>query len=788
MPPGLDPAQDQDFLKAPSQEQHAYLMSADADYAKAPPNEQKAYLGHVAGMYKPKPESSLVANRPAKPASVSNPMERSDSFFGRGVQGARDEVAGNEQVGREYLERGPKEFYKGAMEVAGRAPGQKESQIAHGFNRMVSGAGVTAAPAIMNALPMAAVEAPVATAASLGVGTAAQTGTEEGLKYLGANPDTAKAAGNVTGLAAGMYGPKMLSAARETMQPALDVAKKGMEFIPRSVGLIKPEPAKALTQAIQPGINIPRAGESIETAGPRIQHLKTAGLITDEEGNPLTEIKNNKDLLQAVKAGKRYIWDAVEQRLGKVDVLQADTSSVGRAMVSAIPKRIATQFPDVAARIAERASTYNDTMSLRDIEEAIQSANNDLKNFYKQPVANDKPISADTAATEAEVKGLRTLLDEKVQKLTGSGVKDLKREYGALRDMEKAAAKQALVQARQKGASLYEGLAALRAAGDFVTGNPLGAAKGVATLAMGRRLANVRSPDWLIDQAFQGPKAFGPAAEIAKPPGPNIRGLLPPGPVPLGSVPDDSGPVKLPTQQAAEGTRATRKGLLLPPAKGPLVTPRPEGTSGPVKLPISMVAEGTSESRPTIPTAATKQPPTNGAIKAAKAAMAPKAPEKFVSSRTPPAENKMPPAKVEAKPTPRSESLTTYNSLTPEQKAVVDSQASELPHMPQALREGRMKQLESYGGKGTFLKEKLAKEHLEYEKQSGGQPGEKAGEPSNQDAGEIKRLQQRERDLIEKSSRARNWVTGNKMIRQAKEVNERWNAIKRGLKREPGED
>jgi hypothetical protein len=129
------------------------------------------------------------------------------------------------------------------------------------------------------------------------------------------------------------------------------------------------------------------------------------------------------------------------------------------------------------------------------------------------------------------------------------------------------------------------------------------------------------------------------------------------------------------------------------------------------------------------------------------------------------------------KATARSESLKTYNRLPAEVKEAVDAQAGELPHMPQALREARLRELESYGPKGTFLKEKLAQEAMKYIREH---PESVEKTASEGNAQEIRRLQQRERELIDQSSRVRDWTRGQKLIRQAKEVNERWNALKTG--------
>ena len=198
-------------------------------------------------------------------------------------------------------------------------------------------------------------------------------------------------------------------------------------------------------------------------------------------------------------------------------------------MRDSISERTREQFPELAKKIEARAATYDKLKTFRSIENAIQDANDDLGPLYNRGQANpnNASTSAEMRATEAEVKQLRKILDDGVERLTGEGTADLKRRYGALRDIERAAAKQYAVETRVKGANLWEGLAALRAAGDFMSGNVLGAVKGGATLAMGRRLAAVRSPQYLINEAFQGKNAFEPSAPIAPPPGVKIAGALP---------------------------------------------------------------------------------------------------------------------------------------------------------------------------------------------------------------------------------------------------------------------
>lgn len=592
--------------------------------------------------------------------------------------------------------------------------------------------------------------------------------------------------------------PVLSRAAEAVKAPIVRAVRAPLEtFAPR---LAVPEAPKALTQAIQPGVNIPRAAESINIAGPRLQQVRQATGM---------EFKTPADLLEGVKTAKGQVWDAIEQRMGPVAQLHADTSPVAQAMEGSISKRTQQQFPAQAKAIQERAATYRNTMSLRDIENAIQDANDDLKNFYKRGSAGDSPTSSDTAATEAEVKALRTLLDQKVEKLSGAGVADLKREYGALRDVERATARANAVATRQKGANLWEGLAALRAAGDFASGNLLGAAKGAGTLAVGRWLAKLRDPNFLIDQSFQGSKAFKPAQAIPPAPGPNIRGALPPAP---------SAAIPMPGQIALDtsgGPRGVPEGWGRPrllnaapaPAREPLVTPEPASNAprqlpggqlskriagllpkqnvsetGPTSSPIvpgerralppasrtqRLIAESAEESRARGPAPERKvapiqadeiRPQAQASLVQPRAAEAPRPqgqiskafssaatpqdemrqlskqmdtlrtqrnrtndPEKFakLDKKYQAAKDRYYQLKGDGEPeeTPAKQSRTaTFDSLPKEDQEWISNWAKEISHLPQSLREQEMSDLQKYGEQGTLLKERIAMQHLERQK------------------------------------------------------------------------
>jgi hypothetical protein len=557
-PPAVDWQSDPDFHALPIVEKDKVLRKVDPDYAGLPPQEQQkalnvihygppagdgegeGFLSHAAGVIGNQIKS--VAALPFRSLTEGYKGYSDARDKGAGVldslgQGAlRSSAAGVDPLGiTEGMLRGTADTLSGGY--------QKRRE--RGYNPAYAAVAPTVAPAVGVNLP--------------GMEDEASKGHVSAVAAEGAVPAAEVLAGS------SMRIPAVSRAVEFVTAPIARAMRSPIEtFAPR---LAVPDAPKALNQAIQPGVNIPRAAQSIDIAGPRLQQVRQATGM---------EFKSPGDLLEGVKAAKGQVWDAIEQRMGPVAQLHADTSPVAQAMESAISKRTETQFPAQAKAIRERAATYRNTMSLRDIENAIQDANDDLKNFYKRGTSGDSPTSAGTAATEAEVKALRSLLDQKVEKLSGAGVSDLKREYGALRDVEKATAKANAVATRQKGATTWEGLAALKAAGDVFSGNP----SGLATMAVGRWLGKLRDPNFLIDRAFQGSKAFKPAGEIPPAPGPSIRGALSSGPLVTPQPADTSGSVPYNAPRVDPSTRAQRLGLLLPEGKNPrapLVTPPPEG-------------------------------------------------------------------------------------------------------------------------------------------------------------------------------------------------------------------
>jgi hypothetical protein len=427
---------------------------------------------------------------------------------------------------------------------------------------------------------------------------------------LQGNPESAEAAlGGLAEAAGGGAATGSALTTKPTVGASLRATTTGRALAAANKTLIKGQPPdilvpgaqKALSQALQLGVNVPKGQQSIATGGPRIQQLLQAGELQDLEGQPLGRIDSAGDVLAASRGAKRAVLTSLQERMGPVKDLQPDTSRIGDAMEGTITKRMERQNPAAAAQIRKQAQDWRDGgYTLGDLEDSIVEMNDELKPWYKQATAGENSLAPSARATLAGVRAARQLLDETMESLTGEGVADLKREYGALRDIEKGAARQYAIESRTKEGGLWEGLSYLHAAGDIASGNLLRAG---TALTVGRWLKALRSPSQLIEQSFHGAKAFNPAEPIGKAPGlPESKGLLGQPATAAGwSNEDTSGPIRggrytTPAALLPDADRAT------PPISTKFLRTIPRGEQGGAASPTGLLPESTA-ARTNIPPA-----------------------------------------------------------------------------------------------------------------------------------------------------------------------------------------
>lgn len=176
-------------------------MADDVQYVKLPSGEYGKFRADASD---DAIRSQIMKDFPSafesqKQQPPNKPIASPSEMIGEGEEvGAQ----GNAELGKQYVQAGPMEVGRGVSEIA-------KGNVGHGIHRAVTGAGVTALPAVAATLPIALASAPLATAGGL-IGSAALSPTlKYGTKALGANEDWSNVAGDAGAVMGGMGGARL---------------------------------------------------------------------------------------------------------------------------------------------------------------------------------------------------------------------------------------------------------------------------------------------------------------------------------------------------------------------------------------------------------------------------------------------------------------------------------------------------------------------------------------------------------------------------------------------------
>ena len=347
------------------------------------------------------------------------------------------------------------------------------------------------------------------------------------------NPDAVEA--SLTGLSEAAGGGALAGqAASSGLSNTL--TGRAVKATAQASGLAAPDPIPSLMRAIKPTNSKTDFPQTLASAGPDLQaHAQNSG-------KPITNIA---DLVQAIPEAKKGLWQQYQAKLGPNASATIDGNDVADAMVDSIDKRTRVQNPALADRIEETAETYRKPLTLEDAEDFLQSANNELHSYYAKNKVGQQVAANDPATGHvvAEASALRSALYDKLDDLTGPGAGDLKKRYGALSDLQEEALRRKNVADRQSQIGTMASLGRIAGVSDIGKGITSAdvprVVGGVGQVLMGQRISNLNNTDWLINNAFNGPKAFsaraGAAPNVAAPstPAPTIPpalvGRVPPG-------------------------------------------------------------------------------------------------------------------------------------------------------------------------------------------------------------------------------------------------------------------
>lgn len=348
----------------------------------------------------------------------------------------------------------------------------------------------------------------IATSGTVGAVQGALQGAPEGQTVAGAE-------GGALGGAVGAAGTEAAGAA---------VTK-----VARMTGLGGMKPEEAMAKAIRPSVQEQKFMDNAKLAMPR--------LVAEDARSP---IKTVDDLADAAHTAKTSIW---QNEIAPVIAQHAnetiDGASIAREIKAEVSPSTRKLFPETAKKIDEWADNFIGPlgpktakgvpqtripapMTLQEANDHVVELNQRLRSFYKTDPSTQFSMATanpELGMLEDATDAIRGRIDQKLQSLGAPDIASLRKEYGALNQMQRVAEKRSVVYGRQSPINLPQAIGLIQAA---ATGHPAAAAMGF--LAKGandsNRLVNtaIRTarPDTTVEKVVKGGvKGTGMAARGA---------------------------------------------------------------------------------------------------------------------------------------------------------------------------------------------------------------------------------------------------------------------------------
>lgn len=279
---------------------------------------------------------------------------------------------------------------RGVEQIAGadKAPEGKGRAIAGGTSQIIRGVGTAAAPLT---LPVAAATAPIATAAGLGVGTAASTGAEAGLKAAGVKPEYAALGGDVAGIAAGAGAAKLAPSAG----PALKAS--GQRSYARALGPTTRENKLLTERQVAPGL-IQRGVTAVTRKGLQAKIAASVEDLGQQVGDAIDALPPDAAL------PLNTIHQAIDSAGAKQFMVQSPNGPVLATPEAAQGMATLDQLKSVISAGATKDSQGNlvvDSRYLRELRQNWDSKIAEGKGFTTNDFVNNAKMAAYRAGTGA---------------------------------------------------------------------------------------------------------------------------------------------------------------------------------------------------------------------------------------------------------------------------------------------------------------------------------------------------------------------------------------------------
>ena len=179
-----------------------------------------------------------------------------------------------------------------------------------------------------------------------------------------------------------------------------------------------------------------------------------------------------------------------------------DGDEISEKMREVIKPESIKLTPEIGQAIDNATQKYEgQQITIKEAENRLQTINADLTSYFKASNRSGyvKGMQEDVSSMLAERKVLRQTLYDKIQSLTGKDIAPLKKQYGALMNVQDEALGRVNVANRQKPVSLQEAINGVMGLTDLFGGNPLG----LVRIAGSQGVKFLNSPNRLVSQAVQ---------------------------------------------------------------------------------------------------------------------------------------------------------------------------------------------------------------------------------------------------------------------------------------------
>jgi len=328
-------------------------------------------------------------------------------------------------------------------------------------------------------------------------------------------PDTAIMMGsmmNVLGLGVGTKGAKMT--AKEIVDIGEDITTMVGKTVPVNIErqiapIVKEGIAKAIRPSVVKGKIASQAKQFYEKANNAVRAIienKNNLNLTDDAGDIIQGLPSNlKQFSEAISTTKKEIfnkYDEIAQMAGEAGA-KVDLSEIVPELDAIINHRgLQATSPDIvkyAADIQERLNEIG-SLSAKEAQDSIAALNNRLASV------TDFNSAAKASVDSLVANKLRGSLDNIIEETTGMQYGELKRKYGALKEIERDVNRRAMVDARKNTKGLIDFTDVFTGA-ETVRGilslSPSATAAGVTGKGIASYIKRLNDPNRIVKNMFE---------------------------------------------------------------------------------------------------------------------------------------------------------------------------------------------------------------------------------------------------------------------------------------------